>query len=82
MRTRAKQNYLLVERLMVVQDAIENGNYPSITSLRKKVLDRLGADVSIPTLRRDLDFLRSRIGIDIRYDTYRQGYYIEPAVSN
>lgn len=82
MKTRAKQTYLLVERLTIVQEVIENGNYPSIASLRRKVLDRLGTDVSIQTLRRDLAFIRSRMGIDIRYDSYKQGYYIEPAESN
>ena len=79
---RAQGGYLIIERLTVVQEAIENGNYPSIASLRKKVLDRLGTNVSIPTLRRDLDFLRRRLGIDIRYDLYRRGYYIEPTDSN
>ena len=79
---RAKQNYLIIERLKIVQESIEIGNYPSIALLRKKILDRLGTDVSILTVRRDLDFLRYRFGINIRYDSYRRGYYIEPADSN
>ena len=79
---RGQGGYLIIERLTIVKDTIENGYYPSLALLRKRVLDRLGTDVSIPTLRRDLNFLRCRFGIDIKYDSYRQGYYIEPVDTN
>ena len=78
---RTKQNYLMIERLTIVRESIESGFYPSTTLLRKNVMDRLGTDVSLPTLYRDLKFLRDRCGLDIEYDFYRHGYYIKPADS-
>lgn len=82
MRTRAKQSYLLLERLTIVRESIEFGFYPSATVIREKVMDKLGITVSLSTLFRDLNFLRDRCGVNIKYDSYRQGYYIEPAESN
>ncbi len=78
---RKKQTYLMIERLNIVQKSIESGFYPSVTLLRKNVMDRLGTEVSLPTLYRDLNFLRNRCGIGIEYDSYRHGYYIKSADS-
>ena len=78
---RTKQNYLMIERLTIVREYIESGFYPSTALLRKNVMDRLGTDVSLPTLYRDLSFLRNRCGLDIEYDSYRHGYYIKSADS-
>lgn len=74
---RASQNYLLVERLAIIRESIESGFYPSTTKLKKNVLDKLGVNVSVQTLFRDLNFLRYRCGIEIQYDSSRRGYYIK-----
>ena len=82
MRTRAKQGYLMIERITIVRESIESGLYPSATLLRKRVMDKLGTAVSLPTLYRDLNFLRNRCGVNIKYESYKQGYYIEAVDSN
>ena len=71
----------MIERLTIVRESIESGFYPSTALLRKTVMDKLGTDVSLPTLYRDLSFLRDRCGLDIEYDFYRHGYYIKAADS-
>ena len=73
---RSKQNYLLIERLEVIRKTLKAGLYASTTLLKKRIMDSLGTEVSSQTLYRDVNFLRDRMGLDIRYDSSKRGYYI------
>ena len=71
-----RQTYLMVERLNIIVDCIASGFYPSRTVLMNKVLNCLGTKISIPTFYRDICFLRERMGVDIKWDSIRRGYYL------
>ena len=73
---RAKQSYLLLDRIQIVRRKIEEGYFPSITDLIETVLYELGIKVSVNTIYRDLDFMKDRYGINIKYDSVMKGYYI------
>jgi hypothetical protein len=73
---RASQNYLMVERLGIVSDCILSGCYPSSSMLAKRVETILGTKPSIPTIYRDIEFLRDRQGLYIVWDASRKGYVI------
>lgn len=67
--------YLMVERLVIIQNSIRDDYYPNSTTLQKKVKAELGIEFSIPTLSRDIDFLRNRMNCPIEYDIHQKGYY-------
>lgn len=72
----AKQTYLLIERLFIVKKCIESGIYPSSTVLIETVLDKLGTEVSVSTIYRDIEFLRSRCAMNIFFDSSKKGYCV------
>ena len=74
---RTKQNYLLIERLGVLSDCIASGCYPSRNTLMNKIEEKLGERISLATLYRDIRFLRDRMSMNIQWDYYRGGYYID-----
>lgn len=73
---RAKQSYLLLDRLQIIKKKIETGFFPSTSDLIDAVLYELGVKVSVPTIYRDICYLKDRGGCDIQFDTSKKGYYI------
>ncbi len=73
---RAKQTYLLLERLEIIKKSIEAGFYPTSTALIQAVQNELGMKVSVSTIYRDIDFLRDRCGMRIAFDPAKKGYCI------
>ena len=72
----SKQTYLLIERLDIVKNCIESGMYPSSTVLIETILNKLGTEVSVATIYRDIEFLRSRCAMNICFDSSKKGYYV------
>ena len=75
MGTRNKGNYLMIERLRIIEDTIKKGNYPNTNILQKKIRDLLGFEFSIQTINRDMRFLKERMDYPIEYDAHRKEYY-------
>ena len=62
-------NHLMLERLSKIHAKIKSGCYPNTKQLA------YDNEVSIPTISRDIEFLRDRFGADIKYDAAQHGYY-------
>lgn len=58
-----------LERMMRIHAALKAGDFPNAT--------RLGADLEVctKTIRRDLDFMRDRLGMPLAFDANRNGYH-------
>lgn len=57
-----------LERMMRIHEALKSGRYPNSTALSRDL------EVCIKTVRRDIDFLRDRMGLPIDFDPVRNGY--------
>ena len=62
-------NRLMLERLSKIHAKIKSGCYPSTKDLA------FDNEVSIPTISRDIQFLRERFNAEIEYDSVNRGYY-------
>lgn len=60
---------LMLERLSKIHAKIKSGCYPSTKDLA------FDNEVSIPTISRDIQFLRERFNAEIEYDSVNRGYY-------
>lgn len=58
-----------LERLIAIEDKISNNYYPNIDALCELFA------VKPRTIYEDVKLLRNQIGLDIRYDRFRKGYY-------
>ena len=67
---------IMLERLIIIHNEIKKGTYPSTRNLRDKCRKEFNSEkLSIPTLSRDIAFLRDRFRAPIEYDSSRKGYY-------
>ena len=64
-------NHLMLERLSKIHAKIKSGCYPNTQQLA------FDNEVSVPTISRDIEFLRDRFGAPICYDAVQRGYYYE-----
>lgn len=62
-------SHLMLERLSRIHAKIKSGCYPNTKQLA------YDNEVSIPTISRDIEFLRDRFGAPIEYDAAQRGYY-------
>lgn len=62
-------NHLMLERLSKIHTKIKSGCYPNTHQLA------YDNEVSIPTISRDIEFLRDRFEAPIEYDAAHRGYY-------
>lgn len=63
-----------IERMQRIYRLIENGEYPNCVELSREF------EMSLRTLKRDLDFMRTRLSLPIEFDVDRNGYYFSQAV--
>ncbi len=66
---RQYDNHLILERLSKIHAKIKSGCYPSTKQLA------YDNEVSIPTISRDILFIRDRFGAEIEYSAENRGYY-------
>lgn len=57
-----------LERMMRIHDALKSGRHPNASTLGTEL------EVCAKTVRRDLEFLRDRMGLPIAFDPVRNGY--------
>jgi len=54
---------------MRIHQLVENRQYPNCTKLAREF------EVSTRTIKRDIDFLKTRLGLPLEFDVRRNGYY-------
>lgn len=66
----------MLERLIIIHNAIKSGLYPNNQQLRKLYCEQSGyTSVGEATINRDIDTLRTRFHAPIEYDRAKNGYY-------
>ena len=66
---RNRDNHLMLERLSKIHAKIKSGCYPNSKQLAYDF------EISISTISRDIDFLKTRFDAPIAYDPQKRGYY-------
>jgi proteasome accessory factor B len=64
-----------LERMLHIHRAINSGDYPNASTLAHEL------EVCPRSIRRDLDFMRDRLGLPVAYDDHRWGYGYTQEVS-
>lgn len=64
-----------LERMLRIHQAIQAGDGPNAELLARDL------EVSVKSVRRDLEFMRDRLGLPIEFDRRRLGYYYTEEVS-
>jgi len=71
-----KLNKKMLERLIIIHNAIKSGIYPNNEKLRQLYCEKTGYEkVGEATINRDIDFLRVRFNAPLEYDGQNRGYY-------
>lgn len=72
-----KLNKTMLERLIIIHNAIKAGTYPNNMALRRLYAETIGTK-KLPgeaTINRDIDCLRVRFNAPIEYDRAKNGFY-------
>ena len=69
MKKKAVEEKVRINRVLMIDEAIRFGSYPSIAKLAEK------AEVNERTIERDIEYLRNMYEAPIEYDRTRRGYY-------
>jgi len=65
-----------LERMMRLHQMMQNNEYPNCPKLAKEF------EISIRTLKRDAEFMKTRFNLPIEYDAKKYGYYYSEPVSH
>ena len=63
-----------IERMQRIHRLIENKEYPNCSKMAREF------EMSVRTLKRDIDFMKTRLGLPIEFDVQRNGYYFTEPV--
>lgn len=69
-----------IRRYTLILEKVSKGHLPSFSELQK-YLSAHGFEVSQRTVQRDLEQMRTEFGMQIDYDRFRNGYFINKEVS-
>jgi hypothetical protein len=69
MPAKGHEEKVRINRILMIDDAIRSGSYPSIAKLARK------AEVTTRTIERDIEYLRDLYQAPIEYNRQRRGYY-------
>jgi predicted DNA-binding transcriptional regulator YafY len=64
-----------LQRMLHIHSAIQQGKYPNANTLAKDL------EMSSRSIARDLDFMRDRMQLPLRYDEIKHGYYYDGDVA-
>ncbi|OHD07056.1 MAG: hypothetical protein A2Y41_07125 [Spirochaetes bacterium GWB1_36_13] len=64
-----------LRRWLYIDKRIRSGDYPNTTHFIKGFLEEEGEEISIRTIMRDLEFLKTEFNAPIEYDPYQLGYF-------
>lgn len=65
-----------IKRYLLIFEKLERGRFPSFRDIRS-FLGEKGFELSDRTISRDIDQMRNEFRIDIRYDSEKNGYYLD-----
>lgn len=65
-----------LERMLRIHQAIVAGGFPNASTLARDL------EVSVKSVRRDLEFMRDRLQLPLEYDPFRYGYHYTEEVSS
>lgn len=75
-KTKRTLNKKMLERLIIIHNAIKSGMYPNNKQLRKLYCEQTGySKVGEATINRDIDTLRTYFRAPLEFDRTRNGYY-------
>ncbi len=63
-----------IERMQRIHQLIENKEYPNCRKMAAEF------EMSVRTLKRDIDFMKTRLDLPIEFDVQRNGYYFTKPV--
>jgi predicted DNA-binding transcriptional regulator YafY len=66
-----------LKRFYLIIDKLENSHFPPTMEEIHNFLEDEMYNASTRTIQRDMERLRQKFGVDVQYDTERQGYYID-----
>ncbi|HEU6449429.1 MAG TPA: WYL domain-containing protein [Verrucomicrobiae bacterium] len=64
-----------LERMLRIHQAIQSGKFPNANSLAAEI------EVSPKTIQRDMEFMRDRMNLPLKFDPVRHGYFYDGEVS-
>ena len=67
--------WLAIERMMRIHRLIENKEYPNCSNIAKEF------ERSVRTIKRDVDFMKTRLNLPIEFDVGRNGYFLRRPVA-
>ena len=76
MKQKKQLNKKMLERLIIIHNAIKSGCYPNIQQLQRLYCERTGySKVGEATINRDIDTLRTYFNAPLEFDRTKGGYY-------
>ena len=69
MPKKSAEEKVKINRILIIDEAIRSGSYPSIAELAEKT------EVNNRTIERDIEYLRDMYEAPIEYDHEKRGYY-------
>ena len=73
-----RQTNLMLERIIIIHNAVKAGGYPTLEDLRLLCMRRLGLKtLGTSSVIRNMDFLRDRFDAPLKYDYSRRGYFYD-----
>ncbi|MBF0547524.1 MAG: WYL domain-containing protein [Candidatus Riflebacteria bacterium] len=70
----------LMRRYALIIESLKNKNYPSFETLKDYLISH-NIETSARTIQRDIEQIRQEFGIEIRYDRFNNGYFIDTEAS-
>ncbi|MCJ7446529.1 MAG: WYL domain-containing protein [Bacteroidales bacterium] len=65
-----------IKRYSLIIDKVRNSNFPSFKEIHEMLQDE-GFQISSRTLQRDMEDIRDEFGIELTYDSSKNGYFID-----
>ena len=65
-----------IRRYTLIIEKINRKQYPSFDTIKDYLFEH-GFEVSARTIQRDIEQIRFDFGIEIQYDRYKNGYFID-----
>ena len=67
-----------IRRYTLIIEKINTGQFPSFTQIQD-YLDDFGFSISKRTIERDFEAIRNEFGLEITYNRFKEGYFINGA---
>jgi len=65
-----------IRRYTLIIEKLKSNQYPSFDEIKNHLFN-VGFEISNRTIQRDIEQIRFEFGIEIMYDRFKNGYYID-----